>query len=101
MLKLLTVLTLSLISTYFLSACLPQINSENPPASTNMSEDKSGYTELTGIILQQGTTFILQANGKNFSVESYSVNLAEYTGQTITVKGKYSGDTLFIEEILP
>lgn len=62
-------------------------------------EEKSGFTTLTGTLVMSGATGQIQTSTGPVAVESLAVDLNEYNGQTITVTGKYSGDTLFVSEV--
>jgi hypothetical protein len=64
------------------------------------ADQKSGETIKTGIVSEAGGSFFLQEAGDTpREVESYSVDFSEYVGQTVTVTGQYSGDTLFVGQI--
>lgn len=86
------------------SACslLPGQTSEPVQSTTNTggapaAAEKSGDTTKTGVISEAGGSYFLQEAGDTPRVvESYSVDLSQYVGQTVTVTGQYSGDTLFI-----
>lgn len=68
--------------------------------SVPAADQKSGDTVKTGVISMAGGKFFLAEVGMSpKEVESYVVDLAEYVGQTVTVTGQYSGDTLFVGEI--
>lgn len=63
-------------------------------------EDKNAEFSLTGILTSAGGTFfITDSSGLAHDIESYSVELRDYLGKTISVTGQYSGDTLFISSI--
>lgn len=42
---------------------------------------------------------MLKEDGQNVFVDSYSLDLADYVGQKVTVVGQYSGDELFVTKI--
>lgn len=69
--------------------------SGNPGAT-----EKSGTTTKTGKLTESQGVFYLQEAGQTpKEVDSYVVDLGEYVGQTVTVSGQYSGDTLFIGSV--
>ena len=43
---------------------------------------------------------IVDDDGQYEMVETYSVDFAAHEGQMVEVTGKYSGDTLFVSEIV-
>lgn len=68
----------------------------NVPAA----DQKSGDTTKTGTISSAGGKYFLTEPGQPpREIESYSVSLADFVGQTVTVTGQYSGDTLFVGKI--
>ena len=70
-------------------------NIQNPGAT-----EKSGTTTKVGKITETAGKFYLQEAGQTpKEIESYVVELSEYVGQTVTVSGQYSGDTLFVGSI--
>ena len=72
----------------------------NKASGVPAADEKSGDTIKTGVISQVGTAYFLAEAGQSpKEIESYVVDLAEYVGQTVTVTGQYSGDTLFVGEI--
>lgn len=71
-------------------------NTQAPPAVNQ----KVGTTTKTGIISNSGGVFYLQEAGQTpKEIDSYTVELSEYVGQSVTVSGQYSGDTLFVGTI--
>lgn len=96
-----------MISGLVLSGCSNQQDGSSNAASNSgattgapAAADKQGFTSKTGVISQAGDTiFIQEAGGQPEIIESYSVELSEYVGQTITVTGQFSGDTLFVSEV--
>lgn len=74
--------------------------SESTVVGAPAANQKSGDTTKTGMITQAGTSFFLtEPGGTPQEIESYSVDLSQYSGQTVTVTGQYSGDTLFIGKV--
>lgn len=89
-----------LISATLLSACLAQSGgTATPSTAPNTSVEKSGTTTLKGTLQVQGKAATLMSPTGNIPLESYELNFAEYAGKTVTVEGKYSGDTLFVNTI--
>ena len=71
-------------------------NTPTPP-TTNQ---KVGTTTKTGVISSNGGVFYLQEAGQTpKEIDSYTVELGDYVGQSVTVSGQYSGDTLFVGTI--
>ena len=72
---------------------------KNPTTSSSTTQ-KTGTTTKTGIISSSGGVFYLQESGQTpKEIDSYAINLADYLGQSVTVSGQYSGDTLFVGSI--
>lgn len=95
-----------LIATLFVSltlmACQPQnMNpSTSPSPSSSPSSQKVGTTTKTGVIAGKSGAYFLQESGQPpLALDSYSLDLNAYVGQTVTVSGQYSGNTLFIGSI--
>lgn len=85
-------------SILFLSACLPK-GTTPPAASPSASVEKSGTTTLQGTLQVQGKTAILRTATGTVALESYDVSFTPFDGKSVTVTGKYSGDTLFVSQI--
>jgi hypothetical protein len=82
------------------SSSAPAATSTNNSGSAPAADQKSGTTTKTGVLTAANGSFFLQEPGDSPRVvESYTVELTEYVGQTVTVTGQYSGDTLFIGSI--
>lgn len=97
-----------IIAGMVLAACGPTTSTNTTTESTTKTSgagapaanQKSGDTTKTGVLSEAGGKFLLQEPGSTPQiVESYAVELKEYVGQTVTVTGQYSGDTLFIGKI--
>lgn len=89
-----------LVSAVLLSACLAQSGSTPTPSTApNTGVEKSGVTTLHGTLQLQGKSAVLISPTGNIPLESYELNFADYSGKTVTVEGKYSGDTLFVNTI--
>lgn len=87
----------------FLSGCQTSSQSVSPSGSTTSSENEArvGDTVLTGKIFQNGSTFSLtDSTGKQTELDSYKVDLKTVVGKEVSVKGQFSGDTLFVAEVV-
>lgn len=70
------------------------------PMQQTAVEQKVGDTSKTGILVQKGSQYFLQDAQQNLlPLDSYSYDLAQYVGKTVTVTGQYSGDTLFVGKL--
>jgi len=68
--------------------------------SNPTTSQKVGTTTKTGVISTSNNVFYLQETGQTpKEVDSYTVELSDYVGQTVTVSGQYSGDTLFVGSV--
>jgi len=98
----LKIVSLIFVFGFIFSAC-----SASEPASTpNNSgaaipaDQKSGDTTKTGTISEiSGKYYLQQPGGIPEQIESLSVDLGMYVGQTVTVTGQFSGDTLFVGSV--
>lgn len=64
------------------------------------ADQKVGDTTKTGTITQSGDMFFITVMGQEpEQIESYAVDLKKYVGQTVTVTGQFSGDTLFVGSV--
>mgnify|MGYP000901814224 FL=1 len=72
------------------------------PASTSSTvQQKVGTTTKTGTISVSNNIFYLQEAGQTpKEIDSYTVDLGQYVGQSVTVSGQYSGDTLFVGSVV-
>jgi hypothetical protein len=78
------------------SVSVEQDRAINAPAANQ----KSGTTTKVGMLSKSGNRFFLKEGGsKAIEVDSYEIDLNTYIGQTVTVTGQYSGDTLFVSEL--
>lgn len=70
------------------------------PTTSSTTTQKTGTTTKTGLVSSSGGVFYLQESGQTpKEIDSYAINLADYLGQSVTVSGQYSGDTLFVGSI--
>lgn len=77
----------------------PETSQTSPSSDT---QQKTGDTTKTGVILKIGTKYYIQESGKQPSeVDSYSINFSSYVNKSVTIAGQYSGDTLFVGKIDP
>jgi hypothetical protein len=87
----------------FLTGCAtasPKSFPATTPTPTGSTTQKSGTTSLKGKIEVSGKLVLLKSNNQGpVTLDSYSVDLKQYNGQTITVTGKYSGDTLYVSSV--
>lgn len=73
----------------------PAVKTDAPSAA-----DKAGTTTRTGLLTTAAGKFYLQEAGQSpKEIDSYVVELSDYVGQTVTVSGQYSGDTLFVGSV--
>jgi len=95
-------LSLIFLSAVLFSACThnkaeTETRKTNTTGLSPAADKKSGDTTKTGTITSAGGKFFLTEAGQPpKEIESYQVQLGDYVGQTVTVVGQYSGDTLFI-----
>ncbi len=86
--------------TVVLGGCIGDKQSVSSGASgAGGSEAKQGDTTLEGMLTVTGDKGFLKTSNGVVSLESYTVKLSEYAGKKVKVKGQYSGDTLFVDEI--
>jgi hypothetical protein len=73
------------------------------PASANgaaAADQKTGTTSRTGKVIKVGEKYFLEKPGtESLEIDSYTLDLANYMGKTVTVTGQYSGNTLFVGSI--
>ena len=71
-----------------------------PSVTANPAAQKQGDTTKTGVISASGGVYFLTETGASPKmIDSYSIDFADYVGQTVTVTCQYSGDTLFVSRI--
>lgn len=86
-----------LISSALLMGCTN--TSTTTPTSSGI-EQKQGDTTIAGTLTGGEGAFFIQVSGQQPQmVDSYSLDLSSYVGQTVTITGQYSGSTLFVGEI--
>jgi len=63
--------------------------------------EKSAIEEMTGTIKTKvGDEYVFMTNGELKNITSNKINLDQYVGKEIKVKGMYSGSTLYVDEIV-
>ncbi len=94
-------LLIILVAGTIFSACTQsQAPSEQFDGQVPAADQKQGDTSKTGTISQSGAVFFINVVGQEPEIiESYAVELADYVGQTVTIIGQYSGDTLFVGSV--
>lgn len=90
--------SLMLVGAISLAGC---VKLPGMPAAPTTSTEKSGDTTKTGVIMKAGELYFLNEpdSNKPLPIDTYSVDLSQYTGQRVKVTGQYSGDTLFVGKI--
>ncbi len=97
-----TIVLSTVVGGFFLAGCLPTSSTTSEPqASTNpaTTTEKSGVTTMRGTLQVTGKTAVLKTATSNVEVSSYDLDLSTYNGKTVSVTGKFSGDTLFASSI--
>ena len=76
-----------------------------PPAQTatgafkTAAVTKTGELRKTNIAGSDFTHILLNPSEKSVGVASYTLNLDDYIGKTVSVTGQYSGDTLYADSV--
>lgn len=84
----------------FVSGCTNQKTRMPSVAPSDQASVKVGDTSKVGVISQIGEKFYFSENGQvPEEIDSYSIDLSDYLGKTVTITGQYSGDTLFVGSI--
>ncbi len=103
-----SLLAIVLSTSLVLAGCTASQSTTTPAGSVDSAgqdkpsaaEQKVGDTVMTGTISQVGEKYFITVAGQTpKEIESYLVQLSEYVGQTVTITGQYSGDTLFVGKI--
>lgn len=101
--KKISLMLVVMVSSLFLAGCGATAIKTTPPAKSPpksavpAAAQKTGTTTKTGVISNQGGKFFIQVAGKQpEEIDSYTVDLNSYVGQTVTVEGQFSGNTLFV-----
>ena len=86
-------------SVVFFSGC-SLIKSDSDLDNVGELEQKNAEISITGKLTKNGELFfVTDSKGTLNDVETYSVPFEDYVGQTVTVTGQYSGNTLFVTQI--
>lgn len=95
-----TFIGLTLVSSIFFTGCLPQ-SSDTSNSEESTSDARVGETTLTGEISASGNVAVLTTeDGEAVTIESYAFELLDYVGKKVEVTGEYSGNTLFVDDIV-
>ncbi len=99
-----SLIAFTIVTAISFSACskntAPSTTTSSSTQDTALTVDKKGTTTKTGKILKLSDKTYIQENGKQpAEIDSYSVDLSQYIGKTVTVSGQYSGDTLFVTQV--
>lgn len=87
-----------ILSVIFFTGCSPATSSIN--TETN-NEQRSGFTTINGTVRAKSSANAnIETTSGLISVETLSVDFLQFDGQVVTATGKYSGDTLFISEVV-
>jgi outer membrane biogenesis lipoprotein LolB len=93
----------SLLGSFLLAGCTsPTAPKTSTPvkSTTPAAAQKSGTTTKTGQITNKGGKFYIQeANKQPEEIDSYSIDLNTYVGQSVTIEGQFSGNTLFVGSV--
>ncbi|HEX8923351.1 MAG TPA: hypothetical protein VF828_01280, partial [Patescibacteria group bacterium] len=69
-------------------------------AKTNKDSFNQNKIEITGeISAKSGEDFILNNQGETTTITSTKIDLNKYFKRKVTVKGMFSGTTLYVDEI--
>lgn len=84
-----------------LMACGATTDTTSTPSSDNTQlQEKQGTTTLNGTVAGSEGSYVLESpTSPPTQLESYDVDFSQYVGDRVTVKGQYSGNTLFVSEI--
>ncbi len=79
---------------------LPASQTTTPASVEAAPTNKVGKTTKTGVVSKANGKYYLQvSNQPLLEIDSYSIDLSDFPGKTVTVTGEYSGNTLFVGEI--
>lgn len=90
-----------LVSSLILSGCAATPSSQTETQTSPSTEsEKSGFTTQTGkLTVKTKSTALLQTTTGSVELESYEIDFTPYGGKTVSVTGKFSGDTLFASSV--
>ena len=93
--------TALVVGSIFLAGCMAGTTPAPSTGTTPGIEEKQGDTTKTGVLVKQGEKYYIKLpSGMMEEVDTYAVTFSEYENSTVTVTGQYSGDTLFVGEIM-
>ena len=80
---------------------LPATQTSQPASQEDsLPGAKVGKTTKTGVVSKANGKYYLDVtNQPLLEIDSYSIDLSDYAGKTVTITGEYSGNTLFVGEI--
>ncbi len=79
---------------------LPASQTTQPASQEAMPGAKVGKTTKTGVVSKANGKYYLDVSHEPLlEIDSYSIDLSDYAGKTVTITGEYSGNTLFVGEI--
>lgn len=83
-----------------LSGCtLTQSNDKSSQGA--VLEDKNSEIEIEGrITFANPGYFITDSSNQMHEIETYTLDFIPYVGKTVKVLGQYSGNTLFVSQII-
>lgn len=94
------VVGLLLVSSVLFSGCI-QSNNNSDSSELNSFEQKNTTITITGKLTKSGNLYLVtDSAGVAHDVETYSVDFDSRLGETVTVSGQYSGNTLFVSQII-
>lgn len=89
-----------LSATVLLSACTTAPTAVTEEQAPGMTTEKQGDTTLNGTLTKLDEKYYIQSPGQpQQEVDSYSIELDEYTGKSVSATGQFSGTTLFVGTI--
>lgn len=72
--------------------------SQTQKSASELKQDNT--VEMTGTVKTKvGDEYFFMTNGELKNITSNKVNLDQYIGKEIKVKGMYSGSTLYVDEV--
>ncbi|MGD9129693.1 MAG: hypothetical protein PVJ09_04365 [Candidatus Woesebacteria bacterium] len=99
------IFTMLVLMSMSLSACTKSAPDSSGGAGSEQgsapaASEKKGDTSKTGRIGgAEGNYFLTEADQSIVQIKSYSIDLGQYVGQTVTITGQYSGDELFVGKV--
>lgn len=82
------------------SACA-LTKSDDKSNESSVLEDKNTEIEIEGrITFTNPGYFITDSSNKMHEIETYTLDFSPYVGKSVKVIGQYSGNTLFVSQII-